>query len=69
VGLRKPDPAIYDLTAKRLGVPITACLLVDDKPRNTVAAEALGMAAIVFESVEQLEQGLAARGLWPADGR
>jgi epoxide hydrolase-like predicted phosphatase len=62
-GLRKPDPTILSLSAERLGLPISACLLIDDKPRNTNVALALGMQAIVFESVEQLEQELNARRL------
>jgi putative hydrolase of the HAD superfamily len=65
VGLRKPDPRIYQLTADRLAVPIETCLLVDDKPRNTDAARSAGMQAIVFESVEQLEAELTGRGLLP----
>jgi len=63
VGVRKPDPAIFTLTAERLGLPVSACLLVDDKPRNTAAAEALGMPAIVFESAAQLTRALEERGL------
>ncbi len=63
VGLRKPDPRIYQLTADRLGLPIETCLLVDDKPRNTDAAQAAGMQALVFQSVEQLKSDLIARGL------
>jgi putative hydrolase of the HAD superfamily len=62
-GLRKPNPTILSLSAQRLGVPVSACLLIDDKPRNTNVALALGMQAIVFESVEQVEQELNARGL------
>ncbi len=63
VGLRKPDPAIFRLCAQRLRLPIEACLLIDDKERNTVAAKALGMPAVVFESVAQLHRDLVARGL------
>jgi len=62
-GLRKPNPTILSLSAERLGVPVSACLLIDDKSRNTDVALALGMQAIVFESVEQVEQELNARGL------
>ena len=31
VGLRKPDPAIYELAAERLGLPPDACVFVDDR--------------------------------------
>ena len=47
VGLRKPDPAIYELVAERLGLPPDACVFVDDLPGNLKPARALGMATIV----------------------
>ena len=64
VGLRKPDPRIFELTARRLGLPLSACLLIDDKARNTAAAQAAGMQVITFVSLEQLRRELASRGLW-----
>ena len=60
VGLRKPDPRIYHVTAGRLGLPLDACLLVDDKERNVLAAQAAGMPAVVFESAAGLEASLPA---------
>jgi epoxide hydrolase-like predicted phosphatase len=47
VGLRKPDPAIYELAAERLGLPPGACVFVDDLPGNLKPARALGMATVV----------------------
>lgn len=47
VGLRKPDPAIYELAAQRLGLPVTACVFVDDLPGNLKPARALGMATVL----------------------
>lgn len=47
VGLRKPDPAIYELTAQRLGVAPRQCAFVDDLDRNVAAAEAVGMFGVV----------------------
>lgn len=47
VGLRKPDPAIYELAAERLGLPATACVFVDDLPGNLKPARALGMATVL----------------------
>ena len=61
VGLRKPDPRIFELTAERLGLPLAACLVVDDKERNVCAAEALGMPTVLFRSAAQLEAALRAR--------
>ena len=47
VGLRKPDPAVYELAAERLGVPPHACVFVDDLPGNLKPARALGMATVL----------------------
>jgi putative hydrolase of the HAD superfamily len=53
VGMRKPDPEIYDLTVRRLGVPAQACLFVDDLEANCAAARDAGMQAIVYRDAEQ----------------
>jgi epoxide hydrolase-like predicted phosphatase len=47
VGLRKPDPAIYELAAERIGLPPAACVFVDDLPGNLKPARELGMATIL----------------------
>jgi epoxide hydrolase-like predicted phosphatase len=47
VGLRKPDPEIYELAADRLGLPATRCAFVDDLGRNVEVAERLGMHGVV----------------------
>jgi epoxide hydrolase-like predicted phosphatase len=47
VALRKPDPAIYELAAERLGVPPDGCVYVDDLPGNLKPARALGMATVL----------------------
>jgi putative hydrolase of the HAD superfamily len=55
VGMRKPDPEIYELTLERLGGGVEAadCLFVDDVDVNCEAAVALGMRAVHFTSAEQ----------------
>ena len=54
VGMRKPDPRIYELTIARLaGVSAEECLFVDDVEVNVDAARAIGMAAVHFRSNEQ----------------
>ena len=55
VGMRKPDPRIYELTVERLGDGITAadCVFIDDIDVNCDAARSLGMAAVQFRSTEQ----------------
>ena len=48
VGVRKPDPEIYELVVQGLGVRAEECLFIDDIKLNCEAAEAAGMHAIVF---------------------
>jgi epoxide hydrolase-like predicted phosphatase len=70
VGLRKPDPEIYLITAERLGVPPEACVFVDDMLANVEGARALGMAGILHKhpdiTIPKLEQLL---GIPLASGR
>jgi putative hydrolase of the HAD superfamily len=47
VGLRKPDPAIYELAARRMALDPGAIVYVDDLPGNLKPARALGMATVV----------------------
>ena len=55
VGMRKPDPEIYQLTVERLGDGIAAsdCVFIDDIEVNCDTARDLGMHAVRFESTEQ----------------
>ncbi|MGV9680963.1 HAD family hydrolase [Nocardia sp. NPDC003482] len=46
VGLRKPDPAIFELTAERLGVPARECVFVDDVEQYLPPARELGMGTV-----------------------
>ena len=62
-GVIKPDPAIYELTLERLGLPAQETLFIDDMPRNTKVAEVLGIPSIVFSGAEALWAELAARGI------
>jgi epoxide hydrolase-like predicted phosphatase len=45
-GLRKPDPAIYELGAQRIGLDPADCVFVDDLPGNLKPARDLGMATV-----------------------
>jgi epoxide hydrolase-like predicted phosphatase len=47
VGLRKPDPAIYELASDLLGLSPDRCAFVDDLDRNVEVAEGLGMFGVV----------------------
>ncbi len=53
VGLRKPDPRIYQLVCDRLEVAPEESVFLDDIGRNLKAARALGMTTIKVTSVEQ----------------
>lgn len=55
VGMRKPDPAIYELTLERLGDGLRAeeCVFVDDNDVNVEAARALGMVGVQFRDSAQ----------------
>jgi putative hydrolase of the HAD superfamily len=48
VGLRKPGPEIYQLTASLIGLPPGMCLFVDDTERNLPTARDLGMGTLLF---------------------
>jgi len=45
-GIRKPNPAIYELACGRLGVAPEACVFLDDLGINLKPAKALGMRTI-----------------------
>jgi putative hydrolase of the HAD superfamily len=55
VGMRKPEPGIYELTLERLGAGLTfaECLFVDDLEHNCEAARQLGMSAVRFRDNPQ----------------
>lgn len=50
VGVRKPDPAIYQLALDGLGVAASEAVFVDDLPANVAAAEACGLGGVVAGS-------------------
>ena len=59
VGLRKPNPAIFELTVELLGAPpIERCLFLDDFPWNVAAASAMG-----FQTMHVVDAVVAAADL------
>jgi putative hydrolase of the HAD superfamily len=62
VGVRKPDPEIYELTLARLGDGLrpAQCLFVDDTDVNCAAARELGMHAVHFVDAEQARREIEA---------
>jgi len=53
VGMRKPEPRIYELTCSRLGVEPAECVLLDDFDNNCEAARGVGLRAVRFDHNEQ----------------
>lgn len=60
VGMVKPDLAIYRLTAQRLGLRASECVMIDDIADNVEGAIAVGMKGIVYQSVAQMDKELKA---------
>jgi putative hydrolase of the HAD superfamily len=48
VGVRKPDRAIYDLSAARASARASDCVLIDDLPQNCAGARKAGWSAVEF---------------------
>jgi putative hydrolase of the HAD superfamily len=48
VGLAKPDPDVFRLAARRLGVEPTACLMIDDQPQHLESAQRVGLHTHLF---------------------
>lgn len=63
LGIGKPDAAIYLHTCEKLDVLPSEALFIDDKIENVHGAEAAGLHALQFSSVEQLRKDLASRAL------
>jgi putative hydrolase of the HAD superfamily len=52
VGLHKPEPEIFELACKKLGLPPEECVFLDDLKENCEGAEAVGMAAILHRGAD-----------------
>ena len=59
VGLRKPDPSIFNLTTDKLGIAAERCVFVDDHPGHLKGALEVGMTTVLHrapqETIEELE--------------
>jgi len=54
LGLIKPDPEIYRVTARELGIALEQMVFIDNKKINVDAAVALGVTGHVFTTVAEL---------------
>jgi putative hydrolase of the HAD superfamily len=48
-GILKPDPRAYRMIEDALGVPLSACVFVDDQLRNVLGAQRVGMQTVHFD--------------------
>jgi FMN phosphatase YigB (HAD superfamily) len=63
VGAMKPDPKIYRAAIDRAGCLPGECFYADDIPAYVEAARAVGLDAVQFENLAQLQRELTARGI------
>lgn len=54
VGLRKPDPAMYQRAIDIVGRPPERILFIDDRAENVAAAKNMGLAAVHFAGSDAL---------------
>ena len=59
----KPDPTIYRIAVQRAGCSPEECFYTDDIAAYTAAARQQGIDAVTFESAEQIQREMAARGI------
>lgn len=53
LGLRKPDPRIWQTASKKLSVPLSECLFIDDLKENVTAFEQLGGVGHHYDVVDE----------------
>jgi putative hydrolase of the HAD superfamily len=58
VGLRKPEPEIFLLAARRLNLQPSECVFIDDLQLNVDGARAVGMTAILHTEYDETRRAL-----------
>ncbi|MCL2167037.1 MAG: HAD family phosphatase [Clostridiales bacterium] len=58
LGVRKPDPQIYQMALAALGIQASECVFIDDSPERVEAARRLGICSILFDREGHDYQGL-----------
>lgn len=53
VGMRKPDPEIFNLTTDKLGLSPEHCVFVDDHPGHLKAAQEVGLKTVLHREPAQ----------------
>jgi putative hydrolase of the HAD superfamily len=63
----KPAPDLFALAAKRLGLPPSQCLILEDSRNGLLAAQAAGIACVVIPSPVTMGSDFSgARAIWPS---
>jgi putative hydrolase of the HAD superfamily len=63
IGMRKPEPRMFQAGAALLHFRPEECAFVDDREKNCAAADVVGMHAIQYKGEEALRDGLRALGV------
>lgn len=63
--LAKPDPDVFKLMQRKLGVREQECIFIDDIERNVEAAKQNGWHGIHFTGAAKLQEELVSLGLFP----
>ena len=63
VGLKKPDPAIFQLLLGRCGIDAREAVFIDDSEANVAAATSIGLHVIRFTSAISLRNDLEILGI------
>lgn len=59
VGLRKPEPEIFQLVLEKLGLAPGECVFIDDAEPNIEGARAVGLTAVLHEDAAGTRSALA----------
>jgi len=59
IGLSKPSPRIFNITAERLGLAPVECVMIDDREANIEGAREAGMNGILYKSLAQAKSELS----------
>ncbi len=61
--LLKPDPRLYQILLERYGLKADECVFLDDNQANVDAANAMGIKAIRFTTIDEVRPQLAELGV------
>ncbi|OGK31785.1 hypothetical protein A3F57_00390 [Candidatus Roizmanbacteria bacterium RIFCSPHIGHO2_12_FULL_36_11] len=64
VGVRKPNPLIYEYAIKKAGCNSNEIIFIDDKPSALLPADKMGITTIFFQSSQQLKESLVKLGVY-----